>query len=208
MEGRRNLPYALAGIVAPIWFTLLVLIQGRLQPNYDHIALPISALAAWPLGWVQNVNFFVMALLLAVFYVGLHQAVNPARYGTTGIALLLGGCVGIFVAGLFPWVMVNGIPTETMPHVVGAVLSFFCSSVGMMIVSRRLAADPRWSDRASYVLAAGLAMLVMFIALGAFAVEDGTPLHPWAGLLQRVICIVWFTAILTLAFRLRQLDKQ
>ena len=47
---------AIAGIVAPVWFITLVIVQGVLQPDYNHISLPISALAAWPAGWIQNLN--------------------------------------------------------------------------------------------------------------------------------------------------------
>ena len=49
---RRSLiaPLAAAGVVGPIVFTVLVIAQGLLQPDYSHVALPISALAAWPSG--------------------------------------------------------------------------------------------------------------------------------------------------------------
>ena len=73
-----------AGVVGPILFTALVITQGLLQPDYSHVAMPISALAAWPLGWVQNLNFAVFALLLAAFTVGLHRSVDPT--GTAGWA--------------------------------------------------------------------------------------------------------------------------
>ena len=37
-----------------------------------------------------------------------------------------------------------------------------------------------------------------------FAVDDDTPLHPWAGLLQRVLCAVWFTLLSVVAVRFRR----
>jgi len=64
---------ALAGIVAPIWFTGLVVLQGFLQPDYSHVRLPISALAAWPTGWIQNVNFYVTGALTMIFAFALHR---------------------------------------------------------------------------------------------------------------------------------------
>ena len=60
-----------AGFVAPIVFTAAVVVQGVRQPDYSHIALPISALAAWPLGWVQVANFCVTGVLCIVFAVAL-----------------------------------------------------------------------------------------------------------------------------------------
>lgn len=47
---------AMAGIAAPIVFTVIVFLQGLLQPDYSHVALPISALSTWPSGWLQNLN--------------------------------------------------------------------------------------------------------------------------------------------------------
>ena len=52
----RTRALALAGIIGPIWFTTLVVVQRWLLPDYSHVRLPISALAAWPTGWLQNVN--------------------------------------------------------------------------------------------------------------------------------------------------------
>ena len=86
---------AIAGIIAPVWFITLVIIQGIRQPDYSHIAMPISALAAWPAGWLQNLNFFVSAALLAAFAIGVHGVIRPARFGLTGIGLLLVGSVGV-----------------------------------------------------------------------------------------------------------------
>jgi hypothetical protein len=42
---------------------------------------------------------------------------------------------------------------------------------------------------------------------GFFAIDDGTPLHPWAGLLKRIICVVWFTLLIVLAIRLRRVMR-
>jgi hypothetical membrane protein len=197
---------ALAGLVAPLWFTTLVIVQGWLQPDYSHVAMPVSALAAWPAGWIQNLNFFVNGGLLIAFAIGLQLGIRPTRRGAVGIALLLASGVGNEVAGLFPWRMVDGVPTESASHVVGALLSFLGASVGLMATSRRMAADPQWRDLASYTLATGAAMLLLFVALGAFAIGDGTPLHPWAGLLQRVIVVFWFVCVMILAARLRRVS--
>jgi hypothetical membrane protein len=192
---------SIAGLVAPLWFTALVIVQGVLQPDYSHIAMPISALAAWPAGWMQRLNFYVLGALLAAFTIGVHRSIQPTRYGAVGIASLFASCIGLVIAGLFPWIRVNGVPTETAPHVVGAVLSFCGASIGLIALSRGMAADPRWESLATYVLATGVTMLILFIALGAFAIGEGTPLHPWAGLLQRVLVCIWFACFIAIALR-------
>ena len=201
-------PLAIAGIIGPACFVILVVVQGILQPDYSHISMPVSALAAWPAGWIQNLNFFVSATLMAAFTIGVHAAVRSSRFGLVGIALLLASCVGIFLDGLFPWINVNGVPTETPQHVVGAVLTFSGASTGLIVLSRRMAADPAWRDLSAYVFGTGVTMLVLFVVVGFYAVDEGTPFHRWAGLLQRVLGLVWFTCLLVMARRILRLARE
>jgi hypothetical protein len=67
-------------------------------------------------------------------------------------------------------------------------------------------ADSRWRDP-TFTMITGIAVLLLFVTIGFFAVDDGAPLHPWAGLLQRILCAIWFTSIMALAFRLRLLGS-
>jgi len=193
--------FALAGIIGPIWFIVLVVVQGVLQPDYSHIAMPISALSAWPLGWLQNLNFFVFATLMAAFALGLQAVIRPTPFGLVGIALLLASSVGAFMAGVFHWVNLDGIPTETPQHVVAAVLTFASAATGLIVLARRMTTDSRWQDLATYVLGTGVVMLMLFIILGAFAIREGTALHQWVGLLQRVLLAVWFPCVFVMASR-------
>jgi hypothetical protein len=196
-----------AGIAGPAIFTALVIVQGVLQPDYDHIRLPISALAAWPLGWIQQANFLVLGLSLIAFAAGLHKGIRPAKsasQGAAGAALVAMGGVGVIVSGAFSWTFVDGVLTEPAPHVVGAITAFASTGLGLVRLSRRMSTDPGWRDLATYTKATGLAVLVLFVAVGFFAVGDGTPLHAWAGLLQRVLCVVWFACLVVLAVRLRR----
>jgi hypothetical membrane protein len=197
---------AWAGIAGPAIFTTLVIIQEVLQRDYNRIQLPISALAAWPLGWIQETNFFIVGVLMVLFAAGLNKGIRPAKtagQGAAGTALMALGGLGVIVAGAFSWTMVNGVPTENAPHVVGAITAFAATGLGLVRLSRRMADDTRWRDLASYTKATGLAVLALFVAVGFFAVNDGTPLHPWAGLLQRVLCAIWFACLIVLAVRLR-----
>jgi hypothetical protein len=201
----RSLAYA--AIAAPVVFTALVIVQGVLQPDYSHVRLPISALAAWPLGWIQEAAFLILGVSMMALALGLHRGIRPAKtasQGGAGAALLAMGGVGILISAAFPWTMIDGIPTEPPPHVVGAITAFASTGLGLVRLSRRLSGDPRWRDLALYTKAIGLAVLLLFVALGFFAIESGTPLHPWAGLLQRVLCLVWFPCVIVLALRLVQ----
>jgi hypothetical membrane protein len=195
-------------VIGPLFFIALVVAQGILQPDYSHIAMPISALAAWPAGWMQNLNFFLLGTLNAVFTIGLHNAIRATRSGLIGILLLLVSCLGLLLAGLFPWINLNGVPTETPQHVIGAVLTFSGASTGLLVLSRRMSADPRWHSLSAYVLGTGIVMVILFIVVGFFAVDAGTPFHRWAGLLQRVLVAVWVTCQLVMARRLLRIARE
>jgi len=203
MSGPRARTLALAGLVGPTLFTALVILQGLLQPDYSHVAMPISALAAWPAGWIQVLNFHIAGAMIIAFAYALNLGVAPSGQGVLGSGLLAAGGLGIVLAGIFSWKMVDGVPTEPPSHVVGAVLAFAATGLGLVVFSQRMKADSRWRDLAGYTLVTGAAVLVLFVTVGFFAIDDGTPLHGWAGLLQRILCAVWFTCLVVLAVRLR-----
>ena len=96
------------------------------------------------------------------------------------------------------------VPTEPASHAVGAIMAFAATGAGLILFSRRMKADPQWRDLATYTLSTGIAVLLLFITVGFFAIDDGAPLHPWAGLIQRVLCAVWFACLIVLAVRLRR----
>jgi hypothetical protein len=186
-----------------VWFTTLVVLQGFLQPEYSHVRLPVSALAAWPTGWIQIVNFLVVGVLTMAFAVALRLGVLRTRGAGVGFALLLASGVGLIIAGISPWKMIDGALSEPLPHVVGAIMTFACTGTGLIAFSRGMRSDPRWRDLAGYTLATGIAVLVLFVIVGFFAIDEGTPFHPWAGLIQRILAAVWFACMIVMAIRLR-----
>ena len=198
---------AFAGIVGPVLFVTLIVVQGFLVPGYSHVRWPISALAAWPTGWIQVVNFHIFGALTLVFAYALHRAVRQTRWGSVAHALLALTGVGLIMSGLFSWHMVDSVPRETGPHVVAAIIVFGGTGVGLMAFSRRFAADPQWRDLATYTMASGIAVVGLFVLTALLAIGDDTPLHPWVGLIQRVVCGVWFVCVLVLAARIRALPS-
>jgi hypothetical protein len=60
--------------------------------------------------------------------------------------------------------------------------------------------DPAWTSLASNVFASGIVMLLLFFAV-AYAVEPGSPLAPWTGLLQASLGGVWTACTSVIALR-------
>ena len=85
---------------------------------------------------------------------------------------------------------------------------FLSSALGLIVVSLRLAADPRFRHLAGYALAAGMTGVALFVLMGVFVVPEDAPLHAWAGLAQRiVILVVLFPCTVVVALRLLRVTR-
>ena len=86
---------AIAGIVGPSMFVVVALVQSLLRPEHSLVADPISALAAGPSGWVQDVNFLLFGSLMIAYAIGLHLGVRPTRWGVLRLTFLVLSGVGL-----------------------------------------------------------------------------------------------------------------
>jgi hypothetical membrane protein len=192
---------AVAGIVGPVMFVTLAFVQSLLRPEHSLIADPISALAAGPNGWVQNVNFLQFGFLMILHALGLHYRLPAARRGVLGTGFLVLSGFGLMWAGLFPATSASGGFEDRALHVPGFIMTFSGAGTGLILMSRRMAADPRWRSLAAYTLATGVAVLVMLVAGAVLVRPPAAPLHSWWGLFQWVLLAVWLPCTVILALR-------
>jgi hypothetical membrane protein len=207
---RRSVIAALAGagIAGPIMFAVVALVQSLLRPEHSLLADPISALAAGPSGWVQDVNFLFFGSLMIAYAIGLHLGVRPTRWGVVGLAFLVLSGAGLVWAGLFPATDATGaLQNDRVLHIVSFPMTFLGAGLGLTVMSRRMARDPRWQSVATYALATGIAVLVLLLAGGGLVRPPGAPLHPWWGLFQWVLLAVWFPCTFVLALRLLRVAR-
>jgi hypothetical membrane protein len=131
---------AAAGIAGPIIFGVVGLVQSVLRQDHNLVAHPISALAAGPSGWVQNVNFLLFGLLMIAYAVGLHLGVRPSRWGVVGVAFLVLSGIGLVWGGVFPATDATGAFDETrVLHIPGFIMTFLGGGIGLIVMSRRMA---------------------------------------------------------------------
>jgi hypothetical membrane protein len=196
-----------AGIVGPVLFTVTFIALELFRGNdYNRVAQPVSALAAGPGGWLQQWNFVVFGILTLAFAAGLHPGIGRTRAGFIGPALFAVTGVALVLAAIFPLREdAAGDVYDPGGHMVAGLLFFPTSMVALLVLSRRLARDRRWHSLATYCLIAGAVGLVGTIASGILTVSDDAPLHPWAGLIQRLLILaVLFPCRVALGARLRR----
>jgi hypothetical protein len=173
--------------------------------EYHPVAEPVSALEAGPYGWVQQVNFAVFGILTLVFAAGLHHGIQRTLMGVAGPGLLGLSGIGLLLAALLPLKEdAAGVTYDPGGHVVAGITFFLSSSIGLAVLSRRLARDTRWRGLSRYALLSGVLALAAFLAMGALVMPDEAPWHEWAGAAQRaVILILLFPCRVVLSYRLR-----
>jgi len=68
-----------AGVVAPLLFIAVFLIEGATRPGYNPWRMYVSQLGTGPGGWVQVINFLVCGTLVLAFAIGVRMAIAGTR---------------------------------------------------------------------------------------------------------------------------------
>lgn len=173
---------ALVGVVGPVVWWLLVVVNGAATPGYSHAGDFISTLGAVgaPYAVVQQVNFAVFAAAAAALAVGVHRYFGDGRRPRVGTVLLGVFAVCVFLSG--PIQSNPAAPdstTELLHNLVGGV-AFLAVIVAIPLVSRRFDADDRWPRypyETLWTTAVVAATYVVFVA----TIESA-----WLGLTQRL----------------------
>ena len=93
---------AICGIIAPIWFAIMVAVLGSVYPRYGHVTQHMSELGGVrsPVAWIFNpLGFWVYGILIIAFAYGLSRGVASAKIGS--VLLAIGGA-GMIMARIFP----------------------------------------------------------------------------------------------------------
>ena len=197
-----------AGVVGPLLFIVVFLLEGATRPGYSAWRHYVSQLATGDGGWVQTVNFLVCGALVLVFAAALRQAINGTR-GSIGAPVLLGlFATALLVAGTFATDPALGYPVGAaqvhtahgMIHGLAGLFAFTLLPAAAFVMAWHFAAsgERRW---VVYSVAVGMVMLVMFVAATTVSTMDAVGTWPNAptGFFQRIAIITGWTWIAMVA---------
>lgn len=202
------------GAVGPLFFIIVLLIEGATRPGYSAWHHYGSDLSLGPGGWMQIANFLVCGLLTLCFAVGLRRVLRTGRGSVWGPILLSIFGLALITAGVFVTDPSLGYPPgshgsgpQTLHgtiHGVAGLIAFMSVAIASFVMARRFAGDPNWKRWTLYSTITGILVIVFFIASTTVSALDENGILPDSptGLLQRVAIIVGWGWIALMAIRL------
>lgn len=191
---------ALAGIVAPIIFFIILIVAGLLRAGYNPISRYGSDLELGPNSWLQRANFILFGVLAMAFAVGLHRGINDGKGSRIGPVLIGVAGIAIVLEAIF---IEPASGKHSMPGSIHAHASQMLSGsliVAYILIALRLRRDRCWRGYALYSVIAAVLSFVLLVALMWGAGSD--LLASRIGLVQRLHYVVLFGWLEVLALRL------
>jgi hypothetical protein len=202
-------PLLIGGIVGPVQFTLVYLLEGATRPGYNAFQDAVSSLSLTDAGWVDAVSLVVNGVLLMGFGLAALHAFRQKGWRWGPLLLVLAG-FGITVAGVFATDPSQGYPPGTpagpavvatlhgnIHALVGAPATFGGLTASSAVFAWSFRHDPEWRAWSPYALVTALAIPASFIGFAVSAFHSGP-----AGLFERIAFIAAFLWIVALATRL------
>lgn len=179
--------FALAGVVGPILFWIVVFVLGYLTPGYSPVGDYISTLGevGAPYESVQRLNFVLLGGSILAAAVGLHRFTRAHERPLLGTVLLGMLGVGAILAGVFPQNSADPGSTTNIIHESVAIGGFVAGIAGISLLCRRLDEDDRW---ARHRFSTPITVVILVVPFFAVAISPASVV----GLTQRI-----FVALLT-----------
>jgi hypothetical membrane protein len=199
---QRQRFFALCGIIAPILFTILVIMESLLRPDYSQIYNFVSDLGVGPNAVIQNVNFAIFGILSILFALGLRSGLpspqKKALKAGVWLVAIFGLC--ILLAGVFPEDYLSQIP-----HNLVSATAFVTIIAAQLLIWKGLknANDSVWGKYRTYSLISGLMSLILVLVLKV-AMSDFTD---YQGIVQRAFLAVPWIWVEVTALKLYFLIK-
>lgn len=193
VKTRNNLRiYALCGIIAPLLFWIMVIVESLLRPGYSQLYNYVSDLGVGPLSILQNINFIIFGILTLVFGYGLRTGFPTphTKAMKAGIIFFMIFSLGVLFAGVFPEDYLS-----QGPHNIVSSTAFIAIIIAQILVWQGLRDkdDKNWGKYRVYTLISGLLSFLLVILLKVAMLYGIYP-----GLVQRIFLLIpWIWVFIT-----------
>ena len=190
------------GAAGPVLFLVVSTLLGFLDPDFDVMTEPVSALAWGPLGWVQTANFYALGVATIAFAFGLYRDLDGR--GRMGAAILLSiSGLALILAGIFKGTPPGAEPTPSgLIHGMAFFWTFIPLPTACALTALRLKVERGWGALAVYSAAMPSVVFGLVVVYGVLGSDPGDPLFPIGGILNRVLIALAFGWVTITAARL------
>lgn len=184
----RSKFYAYCGIIAPVFFCLMIIAESLLRPGYSQIFNDVSDLGLGPYGIIQNVSFMVFGLLSIGFALGL-GANLPNRTGKVvkWLVIIFGLC--IILAGITLMSAPADViyAKDVVSHGLVSAIAFLLIIIAQFLTWKALRGSNNitWSHYRKFSLICGLLSIVTLLILSY------TQFSQYHGATERLFIAVW-----------------
>ncbi len=204
MSDRYQRFLAICGIIAPIIFTIILMIASLLRPDYSHLINFVSELGAVgaPYAIIQRINFVLTGILIVAFTFGLHRGIGDGKGSIIGPLLVAIFGLSSVMSGIFSTDTIQPGSFSDIMHSMSSAIGSVAAIIAFFIISGRLEKDILWRPYQSFsIVIAIVAIIVSVVGTGILGAV-GTP-----GLGQRLFLAVLFLWIEVMAIRLFQISS-
>lgn len=183
----RQRIYAYCGIIAPVLFTILVIVASLLRPGYSQTHNFVSDLGVGPYALIQNLNFIIFGLLSLGLALGLRTGLpNPESRSTrAGVFLVFLFGLLVMLAGVFPEDYLSQVP-----HNLVSAFAFLSIIAAQLLVWKGLknADNSQWGRYRTYCLVSGILSIILLVVLRVAVSADSD----YQGAVQRLfLALPW-----------------
>ena len=196
--------FALCGMVAPILFTILVIVESLLRPGYSQIFNDVSDLGIGPYSIIQNINFIIFGLLSIGFAMGLGANLSHrAGKATKWLVVVFGVCIILAGVTLFSVGADVTYAKDVVAHGLVSAIAFLVIIVAQFTAwhALRNSENSIWGSYRIFSLIMGLMSIFTLLLLSY------TQFSPYHGATERLFIAMWMIWIEVTGIKLYSLTK-
>lgn len=193
------------GFTGMAMFLLVFVVLGFIQPGYSHLEQTTSELVIGPFGWIQNLNFLIIAISIFAFGLGFGKSIyknlfNPISFGFSVMSIIA------ILLIVFPsdWIATNrafhmsNLSFDGRMHYELTFIALILSPFSFYQIYIGLNKSPKWKSMSQYTFFVQLSSFFMGLAWAILLLSNFQGFQDWKGLFQKIIFVnilVWFMVI-------------
>ncbi len=198
-EVKKQKYFALCGVIAPVLFTILVILESLLRPGYSQIFNDISDLGIGPYSIIQNISFIIFGLLSIGFAMGLgNKLPNRAGKAAKWLVVVFGLCIILAGVTLFSVGTDVIYAKDVVAHGLVSAIAFLLIIIAQFMtwLALRKSNSSIWGRYPLYSLICGIVSIFTLIFLSY------TQFSSFHGASERLFIAVWMIWIFITGLKL------